>query len=40
MNGILKQGQIYGWIENILKRINRFYNITLPTGGTWHIDLK
>ena len=31
--------QIYGGIENILKRINRFYNIALPTGDTWHIDL-
>ena len=31
--------QIYGGIENILKRINRFYNIPLPTGDTWHIDL-
>lgn len=31
--------QIYGGIENILKRINRFYNISLPTRDTWHIDL-
>jgi hypothetical protein len=31
--------QIYRRIENILKRINRFYNISLPTGDIWHIDL-
>lgn len=31
--------QFYGGIENILKRISHFYNIPLPTGDTWHIDL-
>lgn len=31
--------QFYGGVENILKRINYFYNIPLPTGDTWHIDL-
>lgn len=31
--------QFYGGIENILKRISRFYNIPLPAGETWHIDL-
>ena len=31
--------QFYGGIENILKRISRFYNIHLPTGDAWHIDL-
>lgn len=31
--------QFYGGIENILKRISRFHNISLPGGETWHIDL-
>jgi len=31
--------QFYGGVENILKRISRFYSIPLPTGDTWHIDL-
>lgn len=31
--------QFYGGIENILKRISYFHNISLPTGDTWHIDL-
>jgi len=31
--------QFYGGVENILKRINYFYNVPLPTGDTWHIDL-
>ena len=31
--------QFYGGIENILKRINKFYSIPLPTGDTWHMDL-
>lgn len=31
--------QFYGGIENILKRIYRFYNVPLPTGDTWHVDL-
>jgi Uri superfamily endonuclease len=31
--------QFYSGIENILKRISRFYNMTLPSGDMWHIDL-
>lgn len=31
--------QFYSGIENILKRISRFHNISLPSGDTWHIDL-
>lgn len=31
--------QFYGGIENILKRISKFYSIPLPAGDTWHMDL-
>lgn len=31
--------QFYGGIENILKRISRFYNVGLPTGNLWHVEL-
>ena len=31
--------QFYGGVENILKRISHFSNISLPTGDTWRIDL-
>jgi hypothetical protein len=31
--------QFYGGVENILKRIHRYYNVPLPTGDTWHLDL-
>ena len=31
--------QFYGGVENILKRIHRFYNTPLPVGDTWHLDL-
>lgn len=31
--------QFYSGIENILKRISRFHNISLPLGDAWHIDL-
>jgi hypothetical protein len=31
--------QFYNGIENILKRISYFYDIALPAGDTWHIDL-
>ncbi len=32
--------QFYNGVENILKRICKFYNITLPTGGDSHINLS
>ncbi|MFH0926517.1 MAG: hypothetical protein V1872_12965 [bacterium] len=31
--------QFYNGVENILKRIVRFYEVSLPKGDTWHIDL-
>jgi len=31
--------QFYNGLENILKRIYRYYGISLPTGETWHLDL-
>ena len=31
--------QFYNGLENILKRINRFYGISLPVGDMWHIEL-
>ncbi len=31
--------QFYNGVENILKRICRFYNVSLPKTETWHIDL-
>ena len=31
--------QFYSGIENILKRISLFNNISLPTGKTWQMDL-
>lgn len=31
--------QFYGGVENIQKRIHRHYNLPLPTGDTWHLDL-
>lgn len=31
--------QFYTGVENILKRISRFNNVSLPTGDTWHLDL-
>jgi len=31
--------QFYSGIENILKRISRFYNVALPSGDMWHVDL-
>lgn len=31
--------QFYGGVENILKRINSFYGLPLPTAETWHIEL-
>lgn len=31
--------QFYSGIENILKRISKFYNIQIPRGEDWHIEL-
>lgn len=31
--------QFYGGVENILKRISKFHSVSLPSGGTWHLDL-
>ncbi|MEW6615676.1 MAG: hypothetical protein AB1401_09450 [Thermodesulfobacteriota bacterium] len=31
--------QFYTGIENILKRISRFYNVPLPSGEMWHVEL-
>ncbi|MEA3476388.1 MAG: hypothetical protein U9R23_08130 [Candidatus Cloacimonadota bacterium] len=31
--------QFYNGIENILKRISKYYNIELPKGENWHIEL-
>ena len=30
---------LYGGIENILKRIAQFHDIPLPVGPNWHIEL-
>ncbi|MDP2855012.1 MAG: hypothetical protein Q8O28_12310 [Smithellaceae bacterium] len=31
--------QFYGGIENILKRISRFYEMNLPSSELWHVEL-
>ena len=31
--------QFYSGVENILKRLSRFYGVPLPVGDTWHADL-
>lgn len=31
--------QFYSGIENILKRISRFYHVNLPSGELWHVEL-
>ena len=31
--------QFYSGIENILKRISRYYNVPLPLGEMWHVEL-
>lgn len=31
--------QFYSGIENILKRLSRFYGIELPVGENWHLEL-
>ena len=31
--------QLYSGAENILKRINRFYDLPLPSSENWHLEL-
>ncbi len=31
--------QFYTGVENVLKRISRFYGVPLPTGEAWHVEL-
>jgi hypothetical protein len=31
--------QFYGGVENILKRIHRYYGIPMPIGDSWHIEV-
>jgi hypothetical protein len=31
--------QFYGGIENILKRIHRYFGVTPPSGDTWHLEI-
>ena len=31
--------QFYNGIENIMKRISNFHDVSLPTGETWHVEL-
>ena len=31
--------QFYGGVENILKRIHRYYGIPMPIGDSWHIEI-
>ena len=31
--------QFYGGLENILKRIHRYYGIPMPLGDSWHLDV-
>ena len=31
--------QFYNGLENIFKRIYRYYGLDLPTGETWHVEL-
>ena len=31
--------QFYGGLENILKRIHRYYGVPLPVGDSWHIEI-
>lgn len=31
--------QFYNGIENLLKRISKYYNIDIPKGDNWHIEL-
>jgi ribonuclease HepT-like protein len=31
--------QFYGGVENILKRIHRYYGVPMPIGDSWHIEM-
>jgi hypothetical protein len=31
--------QFYNGVENLLKRISKFYNMDIPKGENWHIEL-
>jgi hypothetical protein len=31
--------QFYNGIENLLKRISKYYNIEIPKGENWHVEL-
>lgn len=31
--------QFYGGVENILKRIHRYYGVQMPIGDSWHIEV-
>lgn len=31
--------QLYNGLENILKRISSYNNVSLPAGETWHVEL-
>lgn len=31
--------QFYNGIENLLKRISKYYNIDIPKGENWHVEL-
>lgn len=31
--------QFYSGVENILKRIHRFYDVPSPSGDSWHIEI-
>jgi hypothetical protein len=31
--------QFYGGVENILKRIHRYYGVPMPIGESWHIEV-
>lgn len=37
--GAAFMAQFYGGIENILKRIHRYYSIPIPVGDSWHIEI-
>jgi hypothetical protein len=31
--------QFYGGIENIMKRIHRYYGVPMPVSDSWHIEI-